>query len=446
MKLTEQHVFKGYWWLPDKPEDKVAGVLTYSPGERILLELIGGFESEEVTIAGFLDKENNKVALIHGVDSNAMEISLVSCYRSFSYNYSSGFPIMHYSTRMAIYGKHINSLDEVCDYSAHVRFPELSYWAPPSAIHQVLHYAAEGNELESCSFHLKHFDSDTESICSVDCDNGVKLSIKKGVGYQTNDLMLNPELEQYSYLEIKKPHAGICIKDIFQEIYKFSSFLSLATKRNVRPVLIYLTDLQIRKEINNGENSYFPPIYILFVQRPASNPEKLDWNNFLFRYKDVANCIHHILPKWMSDTDNLQPIKSHLVESLVYKPVVSSVDFLQVVQAIEGVWWRFRDDSYKATHSISKKKKTDLNTILSEILSSLSTIPTIAKTEIDVKAVVDSRVYYTHFVDKSKRPKRLDGVELYDLTQKLRNVLLCLVLELLGMTHKEIDQILFKSQ
>ena len=128
MKMTEQHVFKGYWWLPDKPEDKVAGVLTYSPGERILLELIGGFESEEVTIAGFLDKENNKVALIHGVDSNAMEISLVSCYRSFSYNYSSGFPIMHYSTRMAIYGKHINSLGEVCDYSAHVRFPELSYW------------------------------------------------------------------------------------------------------------------------------------------------------------------------------------------------------------------------------------------------------------------------------------------------------------------------------
>lgn len=446
MKLTEQHIYKGYWWLPDKPEDKIAGILTFSPGEKILLELIGGFESEEVTIAGFFDKENNKVALIHGIDSNAMEISLVSCYRSFSYNYSSGFPMMRYSTQIAIYGKHINSMDEVCDYSAHVRFPELSYWAPPSAIHQVLHYATEGNEIESCSFHLPHFDSETESICSVDCDNGVKLSIKKWVGYQASDLMLKPELEQYSYLEIKKPDAGICIKDIFQEIYKFSGFLSLATKRNVRPELIYLTDLQIRKDKNKGKNSYFPPIYILSVQRPVPNPAKLDWNNFLFCYKDVADNLHVILPKWMSDTDNLQPIKSHLVESLIYKPIVGSVDFLQVIQAIEGVWWRFRDDLYKATHSISKKKKTDLNTILSEILTSLSTIPSIANTEIDIKAVVDSRVYYTHFVDKAKRPKKLDGLELYDLTQKLRAVLLCLVLELLGMNHKEIDQILVKSR
>ena len=446
MKLTEQHIFKGYWWLPDKPEDKVAGVLTYSPGESILLELIGGFETEEVTIAGFLDKENNKVALIHGIDSNAMEISMVSCYRSFSYNYRSGFPMMRYSTRMAIYGKHINSLDEVCDYSAYVRFPELSYWVPPSAIHSVLHYTAEGNEIESCSFHLPHFDSETESICSVVCDNGVKISIKKGIGYQTGDLMLKPELEQYSYLEIKKPYAGLCIKDIFHEIHKFSGFLSLATKRNVRPESIYLTDLQIGKDINKGKNSYYPPIYILLVQRPVPNPAKLDWNNFLFRYKDVADSIHDILPKWMSDTDNLQPIKSHLVDSLVYKPIVGSVDFLQVIQAIEGVWWRFRDESYKVAHSIPKKKKTDLKTILNEVRASLSTIPTIANTEIDIEAAVDSRVYYTHFVDEAKRPNRLDGWKLYDLTQKLRDVLLCLVLELLGLNHKEIDRILVKSK
>ena len=26
LKLTEPHIFKGYWWIPDNPEKKVAGI------------------------------------------------------------------------------------------------------------------------------------------------------------------------------------------------------------------------------------------------------------------------------------------------------------------------------------------------------------------------------------------------------------------------------------
>ena len=44
MKLSEPFEYKGYWWKPDDPENKVAGVLTYKPGENIVLELIGTFD------------------------------------------------------------------------------------------------------------------------------------------------------------------------------------------------------------------------------------------------------------------------------------------------------------------------------------------------------------------------------------------------------------------
>lgn len=37
-------VFKGKWWLPDKEDDKVSGVLTYIQGETLELELIGNLE------------------------------------------------------------------------------------------------------------------------------------------------------------------------------------------------------------------------------------------------------------------------------------------------------------------------------------------------------------------------------------------------------------------
>lgn len=45
MRLSEDHIFKGYWWLPENPNNKVAGILTYTPGESMCLELLGGFEN-----------------------------------------------------------------------------------------------------------------------------------------------------------------------------------------------------------------------------------------------------------------------------------------------------------------------------------------------------------------------------------------------------------------
>ena len=148
-----------------------------------------------------------------------------------------------------------------------------------------------------------------------------------------------------------------------------------------------------------------------------------------------------VLVKWMSDSDKLQPMKHHLVGSMVYKPVVGSVDFLQVVQAIEGVWWRFREADYRTAHNISHGRQTTLSTIISEIKNSLSGIPKVSSMDIDIESVVDSRNYYSHFVDRSKKPKTLDGLPLYTLTEKLRAILLCLILELLGLSHSEINRV-----
>lgn len=442
MKLTEQHIFKGYWWLPDNPQNKVAGVLTYSPGERILLELIGAFESKDGAPKDFFVENDESVPLILGIDSDAKEMSLISCNSSFSYNFSSSFPIMHYTAQMAVYDKHIRGLDEICQYTAHVRFPELSYWALPFAINQTIHFNPEGNEIYSCSINIPFSRSESNTICSINCENGVCLSIECGVAYQAGDMLLKPELEQYSFLKISKPQNGISINEILKEIHKFSQFLSLATKRNVLPESIFLTDPDVRQDFKDGTKSIYFPVYILLKQPVPYNQTKLNRDRFLFRYEEFPGIIPVLISNWMSDSDKLQPIKSHLVDSLIYKPVVGSVDYLQVVQAIEGVWWRFYDDKYKADNHIGNKKQTSLETILEELLKSLSTIPATSKLNIDIKAAVDSRVYYTHFVDKCKRPKVLDGWNLYKLTKKMRCILLCLVLRLLGTSDNDIETII----
>ena len=296
--------------------------------------------------------------------------------------------------------------------------------------------------MANSTFVLPYLRENECDIFTCSCENGVNLSVRRGATYNSGELFLKPDIEQFSYLAMNRPGTGMSIPEIFHEIYKFQQFLSLMTKRTVQYEVIAFRDPDIKQDFEDGHKSHCFPIYVLTIQQAVFNPSKISRHNFLFCYEEMPEKIPDVLVKWMSDSDKLQPIKHNLVDSMVYKPVVGSVDFLQVVQAIEGVWWRFREADYRTAHNISHGRQTALSTIISEIKNSLSGIPKVSSMDIDIESVVDSRNYYSHFVDRSKKPKTLDGLPLYTLTEKLRTILLCLILELLGLSHSEINRVI----
>lgn len=440
MKLSEPHIFKGYWWLPDREDDKIAGVLTYNPGANILLELIGCFTGAEFSIEELIDGELKKVPVIYGVDSDAKRISLFDCYLSFSSNFSSSFPIIKFTSGLAVIGMHINGMAEPSFCRADVRIPELTYWTLPKSIKTTFQYASDGQSLQSCTLQLQSSGEKRDSICYVPIANGVDLSINACASYSSGELFLNPRVEQYSYLSLRCPSRKMTLLEIHRMIYNFVDFLSLATKRHVSYESIGLWKAE---GVDEGHGNV--SISILARRNIVANPVKIDRDSFLLKYEYMSDMIPAMLGKWMSDNEDMRPIKRHLVDSLVYKPVVGSVDFLQVIQAVEGVWWRFKDDEYRKANGISSGKRTRLRTLLEETIKSYSSIPAIADKSIDVDAAVDSRNYYSHFMAKSPKRKVLDGVQLYELTSKLRNLLLCQVLELMGLNNMEISKV-FSSQ
>lgn len=439
MKLSEPHIFKGYWWLPGREDDKVAGVLTYNPGENILLELIGCFTGNGFSIKELIDGGLKKVPVIYGADSDAKRISLFDCYLSFSANFSSSFPITKFTSGFVVIGMYINGMAEQSFSRADVRIPELTYWALPKSIKTIFQYASDSKSLQSCTLQLQSSSGKRDSICSVPIVNGVELSINACASYSSGELFLNPRVEQYSYLSLRCPSRKMSLLEIYRMIYNFLDFLSLATKRHV-----YYESIDLWEEdIEDGQENV--SICILAKRNIAANPVKIDRDSFLLKYECMMDKIPAMLGKWMSDNEDMRPIKRHLVDSLVYKPVVGSVDFLQVMQAIEGVWWRFKDTEYRKANGISHRDRTTLNTLLKETIKSYSSIPAIAGASIDVREAVDSRHYFSHFMEKSPKRKVLDGVQLYELTVKLRNLLLCQVLELMGLNNMEISKV-FSNQ
>ena len=132
IKLNEKLEYKGYWWLPSNPNNKIAGILTYTPNEKIKLELIGTFDSKDIDIL-FCDKSVDE-NIIHGVTSDSKKVTLINCHSYASLNFSCPFPIVNYNCQFLIIGKHLKDFEEECFYKANVTIPELSHWCSPCAL------------------------------------------------------------------------------------------------------------------------------------------------------------------------------------------------------------------------------------------------------------------------------------------------------------------------
>lgn len=58
--------------------------------------------------------------------------------------------------------------------------------------------------------------------------------------------------------------------------------------------------------------------------------------------------------------------------------------------------------------------------------------------------MIDSRHYFSHFLPKCKKPKALDGMELFKESRKIRVLLICCILSFVGLQNHQIDTIFKK--
>jgi hypothetical protein len=433
--LDQKLEYKGYWYLPSSPEKKIAGNLTYYPNEKIVLELFGGFNTNLSSLFNSVEQE----PIIYGNTSDAKEITLLQCSQNVSINLSADFPIISYSCNFMIIGKFVTSLDEKCHYTANIKIPELTSWYHPKSIDINIPDMEDATNMTiSVNTHQK---TPNETIVKV--DENTSILLKKDVNCSTQNMLLNIQLEQYTYLEIIKQDA-VSIKELLVDIYKYEQFISLATLNVVKSSVITLYDSNLYKQFENKK--IYTPIYFIhpFTERLDIVPN-FKFYEYLFTYSTIQNIYPNILQKWYNAKEELNPIRSHLIESLKKKKVYGSVDFLIIIQAIEGYWWRFKDEVYREQHSIPSKKQIKLNTILTELKEDFLDIALIKNVDIDIAAIVDSRHYYSHFVLCDKKPKRLEGWDLIKQAKNLRLLLICCILSFIGLDNSQINTIFTKS-
>lgn len=438
INLDQKIECKGYWYLPSVPETKVAGVVTYYPNEKITLELIGAFDdSIEVLFS------NKKEPVIYGKTSDAKDISLLQCYQSSSINFAAEFPMVRYTCNYMLIGKYIDSLNQECQYSVQFRIPELSYWCHPAAIKSTIIFDKEEQKnRQVCLSFNSEYQSKNDIISSVDINEETTILLKRGINFDETTYRLNPQLEQFTYVEIVRKKKS-SIFDFLADVHLYEDFISLATLSSVKSSDIIFYDKELFQQC--GKDKYYKTIDFIHPDLERKDLLVNIKQSYLFDYSTVEDIYANVLKAWFNAPLDLYPIRLHLIDSLKRKTIYGSVDFLILIQAIEGFWWRFRDSTYRENNNIRKNSTTHLNTIMTELLNEFNDVELLTKAMIDVKAIVDSRHYYSHFLPKSQKPKTLDGIELFEASKKLRVLLISCILSFVGLNNSQIDNIFKKS-
>lgn len=443
--MQQTTIYKGKWWLPNNANDKVSGILTYVPGETITLELIGNFQGfAQDALSLMMRKERKPLPVIYGQASDGSNISLFDCIYSLQRAGKAEFPIAKYFPRSIAIGIHIADVNKKRFFKSIVKIPELSYWLYPKTIEQK--YFTENDKVTGVNVQMNKLTESERTAARTSLNNSFTLSLTREAVFDNGGSLFSAKFEQFTSLKIESLNYS-SIKEFYEEVIRFEQFLSLSTLKEVlySELCLYSKDCSEAR----GNDTFYTPIKIDTILHKAPSEAKIDNSSFLFDYETVKGQYNIALQKWFSRDQQFDAIREHMLESITNKGRFSYINFLIVIQAIEGYGWRYIKSKCQSavdkriSMGIDTRKNTQLSDIINTLLFEYRDI-TCINSKININAISDSRNYYSHLTEKQKKDK-LDGIELYKLTQDLRMLLLCCVMTYLGFSNSDIEKYTSRS-
>ena len=171
-------------------------------------------------------------------------------------------------------------------------------------------------------------------------------------------------------------------------------------------------------------------IEFLYIAEEMFNLDfTLQKTDFLFDWKEIQNDFLGIINKWYVQKEDIELIIQPMILSVIPRGYFRPSDFLTIIQAVEGYYNRFINDG------------ESLTSIIDNLYCSFSTISIVANNRAETKKVVDSRSHYSHILPIGKKKDALKDWDLYELTDKLRPLLLCCILSLIGFEKSCINTV-----
>jgi len=459
----EEFEYKGKWWLPEKPEKEITGILKFHPTEGAELELLDSFETSKRR--AMISNPYTEQAVILGITSNGKIITLYRCYRYKIQPSMAGPQMSSFKADFVFEGHHFERAEDIMFDSISVNYSHLEDWAEIPWFHPKRESNSES--------HLTKLKVDYSFPQKVE----VKLdSVTISFDYYLNSNCSRTELnlKQVMFLKIEpreQTHFANYLDDI---CYHIQNFLSLAMSQAIYP-LAMKGRTKARGRISADGRLIYNPISIFRANDSFLNLSgKIRRPKMLFSFKEISHDFEACLNNWFTKSEILKPVYDLYFGTLYNPSIYLEHEFLSLSQAIESYHRRvyggqyLSNDDYeeirkilteaipRGTHrdfreSLKQRLKYhnefSLRKRLKDVLNKCGDLAGLLvhdhKKFID--DVVNTRNFLTHY-DKKLKAKAKSGTELLKLIQKMKFVIeLCLLMEL-GISSEKIKAIVSRNQ
>lgn len=433
LKKIEDH---GLWWLPDSPEQKVRGILTYVPGQEINLEIFGQFGQYrcwKTTPEIILGETNRgKFALYNNgiirVENSTAE-NLVTSY---------------YYSNTIFFGKHFTRLEDLKIKSCEVGFKNFDSWLHldtfvenrSSEDEYVLEYKKPKIEpitVDSKDFTLSIF---YMKLYSLHYGVGREIKHRPFVSFEPNSF------KDYDWF--------------MDRVEEFQSYLSLISGLPTYPTTVLL-------HVDSTE-LYEKHISVYYINRMHREPELRDERPLLY-YIDIEDVFKDTIMYWFSNYENQGPVINLLLSTIYNASHVSDAEFLTLIQALEAYHRRNHEGKYlpdaqykkycshlcdaipqelEKDHQQSLRDRiyygnelslrTRINLLFEE--NEKDFLRFIKHKDNFIRAILNTRNYLTHY-DKRLEQKAIKSFDLLQLSRKISLILHFLYITKMGISRQK---------
>ena len=413
--MTAEFEYKGIWWLPDKPDEQIPGILKYSNDTGAILDLIGA-----------LPRGKYKFDFILGFTENGKSVSL---YNSFELQRGFNLPGIEttkiYSNFAFIGSEHIDNSSKLKFYKSIIYLDYLDEWVN----------IREG-------FKIDQNWKDKEVTIKYKLPEGVETNIGNKFKMTLNPTAKGPSLNIVQK-EAKITQRINCLfeykrKQSFDKILEnenhFERFLTLCSQRPLYPLEFIL--------LNKDNQGKYSIKFEVFYQIPKYEKPKKDLIpfDFLVQFKKIERNFDTIINRWFDSQSSLETCYIPYFNNFFGKQLYTSDKFLNICRAIEA----FHRDTIGIRDPTTRKEYHYQKRVLEIFKNGSACFNFLLKIRNKISFSEKIKNYRNDFTHSnpimSNRNKKY--LETHFLTEKLTIILTSAILQYLGLSKKEIKHMI----
>jgi hypothetical protein len=360
----------GVFWLPEKPDQTIAGKLSHTSDDGPRVSLVGGFGLSLIT----------SFPVVHGVLDNA-PCTLFNCKHASSKDRHGGLRQTVLEADLLLVGEHVASLDEPVFTGSITRFGGLDEWVNFGAIKIG---APEGDTVTTPS----RFDLVTQPPIVVKSEEmGGTVTLCGNYSGSFGHRKIDWDYHSYFEVEFDKPAS---IRALLQCVFELQHVFALLTWTS-SPVSYWSALRLVAKDAMNPHGKRWSGLYGCWA---VTSQEDKTSSHFLTYLADVFDDLPQIIASWFKSPPPIKTARQLFTTIVRSEGQYLSFMFLALMQTVEALHRSLDSKYYMSAAEYEKVRQTLVAAIPGNV-------------EADHRASLESRIKYGYELSLRTRFKEL---------------------------------------